>query len=516
MAKWSTLFPSGPGNIDALSTGIIVKTIDGVTDTYANRTVTGTTNRIVVTNGNGVGGNPTLDIGTDVTTVNNTQTLLNKKVSSTNAPTGGLSLPNGTTGERPGTPDVGMVRWNSSLASVEVWNGTIWTAVGGSSSGASTSITQTTHGFVVGDLLYHSGSAYSKAKANASSSSSVVGMVSAVADPNAFTLTTSGLVTGLSGLTAGSDYFLSGATAGAMTATEPTTTGHVSAPVGIAASATTLQVSIKRSVVIGTSNVFTTIGLANTSPTTIQNISSFANGEGGVLTGVLRIDATTDYVFGFEISFTKDIAGVINHSVRYFAGDVLPGISVTVSGQNIQITLGTLAGFVSATARFQLSASAVSPSLQISARNVTGDTTGTAPGSGLLGEKQETSISTFRSYPATGTWEDAGGNGNGISLGAGVWSISMQVEANLNGASAPTASYNVGVSTTTGNSSGGLVYGTNRMDHAAPTSINDTTATIAQYIVTPTATTAYYGKVRAVFSSGNPTYVFRLTAIRIA
>jgi hypothetical protein len=154
--------------------------------------------------------------------------------------------------------------------------------------------------------------------------------------------------------------------------------------------------------------------------------------------------------------------------------------------------------------------------LQISARNVTGDTTGTAPGSGLLGEKQETSISTFRSYPATGTWEDAGGNGNGISLGAGVWSISMQVEANLNGASAPTASYNVGVSTTTGNSSGGLVYGTNRMDHAAPTSINDTTATIAQYIVTPTATTAYYGKVRAVFSSGNPTYVFRLTAIRIA
>lgn len=247
-----------------------------------------------------------------------------------------------------------------------------WRVVGGSGSGGSSEVVaQTAHGFVVGDALYLNGSVYTKAIATASNTSSVVGVVSRVQSVNIFEFSATGKVTGLSGLTVGADYFLSPTTAGLLTVTEPTTTGHVSQPVGIALSATELQVAIKRGVVIGTSNVFTTITLANTAATTIQNIASFANGEGGVLTGVFRIDATTDYTFGFEISFTKDIAGVINHSVRYFAGDVLPGISVTVSGQNIQVTLGTLAGFVSATARFQLSASAVSPSLQISSDNVT-------------------------------------------------------------------------------------------------------------------------------------------------
>jgi hypothetical protein len=889
MAKWSTLFPSGPGNIDALSTGIMVKTADGVTDTYANRTITGTANRIEVTDGDGVPGNPVIDIGADVTTVNNTQDLLNKTVSSTNAPTGALTLPNGTTGERPGTPDVGMVRWNSSLASSEIWDGAAWSPVGGGGSGdipewdvlhvvssdtdienalaplkndlnqtigtgekvlfrgqtaqeqngiyeytsfaipgsftglttvqsedlsaltwtpatltyrisgsssypgedqsvslstggpppfvteayidsteqyliarttanniywilvkanssgqdfenddsavdfdyeyrvaltnsasltdsslatsssptpavvarstdadnssefvvnkkvvapsgfykysgidtptidtdnlpfnsvvpfpweysssvspgsianknivltstaaitigsidnstviilnavnvtitgdisnsniigantdttsatstmtvsgntirnseirwqisnsnetlrvftfsgsaktisastlitnrytasiaatwvncyigamivavstatttiegcqifsgfircssgtfgsgrsmvraglfiqestgavsvtnrssffigqwqhngtsgltvtgeensvsisafswsgsgtlsadnfgvitigrlftsaarsvttptsgcitvtqlngstlngipagsrhfvsfnnshtagssaSSTQITQTAHGLAQFDWVYLNGANYTKARADSANTSSIVGMVSFVANANTFTLTTSGLVAGLSSLTAGADYFLSPTAAGTMTPTEPTTTGYVSAPVGIAVSTTSIQVAIKRSVVIGTSNVFTSITLANSATTTIQNISNFANGEGGVLTGTVLIDAATDYTFGFEISFTKDNAGTINHSVRYFAGDIptLALFSVGVSGQNIQMTLGSHGTFVNARARFQLSASAVSPSLQIDVNNI--------------------------------------------------------------------------------------------------------------------------------------------------
>lgn len=47
-------------------------------DTFAGRTIAGTTNRIAVTNGNGVSGNPTLDIGSDVVTLTGTQTLTNK------------------------------------------------------------------------------------------------------------------------------------------------------------------------------------------------------------------------------------------------------------------------------------------------------------------------------------------------------------------------------------------------------------------------------------------------------
>jgi hypothetical protein len=48
--------------------------------TLAARTITGTTNRVAVTNGDGVAGNPTLDIGTDVVTLTGTQVLTNKEI----------------------------------------------------------------------------------------------------------------------------------------------------------------------------------------------------------------------------------------------------------------------------------------------------------------------------------------------------------------------------------------------------------------------------------------------------
>ena len=49
-----------------------------------------------------------------------------------------------------------------------------------------------------------------------------------------------GLITGLSGLTLGATYFLSGTTPGAPTATAPTTSGHSVQEIGVALSATEL------------------------------------------------------------------------------------------------------------------------------------------------------------------------------------------------------------------------------------------------------------------------------------
>jgi hypothetical protein len=57
--------------------GILAQT---AADTFAGRTITGTTNRIAVTNGNGVAGNPTLDIGSDVVTLTSAQALTNKTI----------------------------------------------------------------------------------------------------------------------------------------------------------------------------------------------------------------------------------------------------------------------------------------------------------------------------------------------------------------------------------------------------------------------------------------------------
>ena len=93
---------------------------------------------------------------------------------------------------------------------------------GGSSSGenVSWSVTQSSHGLAVGDVIYNNGSAYVKAQANATGTLGLF-VVSAVGDANTFTATFSGKIT-LSSLTAGQYYFVSTTTAGDFTATEPT------------------------------------------------------------------------------------------------------------------------------------------------------------------------------------------------------------------------------------------------------------------------------------------------------
>ena len=184
-------------------------------------------------------GNPTLNIGSDVVTLADTQTLLNKTtVSSTGLSTGALKLPTGTAAERPAGVE-GYVRNNSDTSSFEGYASGAWSSIGGG--GTVDRVTQASHGFAVGDILYLSGSTYTKAIATAANTAEVVGMVSRVVDSSTFELTISGEVTGLTGLTAGEAYFLSPSSAGAMTITEPTTIGQISLPLGVASSTTALS-----------------------------------------------------------------------------------------------------------------------------------------------------------------------------------------------------------------------------------------------------------------------------------
>lgn len=90
------------------------------------------------------------------------------------------------------------------------------------------SITQTAHGFAVGDCIRLNGTSYTKAQGDSSANAEFVGIVSAVTSANVFVLTQLGYISGLSGLTAGVGYFLSPTTAGTMTATQPSTAGQVS------------------------------------------------------------------------------------------------------------------------------------------------------------------------------------------------------------------------------------------------------------------------------------------------
>lgn len=46
-----------------------------------------------------------------------------------------LTLPSGTTAQRPGSPTVGDTRYNSSTNQPEVWNGSSWGSLGGAQQG---------------------------------------------------------------------------------------------------------------------------------------------------------------------------------------------------------------------------------------------------------------------------------------------------------------------------------------------------------------------------------------------
>ena len=100
-------------------------------------------------------------------------------------------------------------------------------------------ISQTAHGLAVGDVVRLSGTNYVKAQANSEANAEVAGIVSAVASANAFTIQFAGRVTGLSGLTAGTVYYLDDDTAGLLTATEPSDVGDVSKPLLVADTTTT-------------------------------------------------------------------------------------------------------------------------------------------------------------------------------------------------------------------------------------------------------------------------------------
>lgn len=309
--------------------------------------------------------------GADLASDDIPATLLSKVVSSTAAMTGALTLPVGTTADRTGLSTQGMVRYNTTDATFEGYNGTAWGAIGGGGGGTIDTITQASHGFVVGDVLYLNGATYAKAKADAANTAEVVGVVSGVLSSSQFQLTLSGEVSGLTGLVAGEVYFLSADTAGALTVTEPTVVGQVSLPVGVASSTTSLYVAPKRGSVVGSSNARTQIALAN-APTvnTVQNISAYDAGE---LTGWVSIVNTTpanSLRFYVAAQFSKNGAAN-NFNVSYqVSGDTVPAgfvVTATAAGLlQIQLATSAITGFASASINYALNAPAVGTTFPLS------------------------------------------------------------------------------------------------------------------------------------------------------
>lgn len=94
------------------------------------------------------------------------------------------------------------------------------------------------HGFVTGQPVYFDGTDWQPAQSD--SAATIGSHVIFAVDEDTFIAVISGVITGMSGLVAGSWYFVSDVTAGALTDTEPT--AGFSNPVGQAISATSLMV----------------------------------------------------------------------------------------------------------------------------------------------------------------------------------------------------------------------------------------------------------------------------------
>lgn len=274
----------------------------------------------------------------------------------------GVLLPRGTSAQRPAASD-GIIRYNTDTSSYEGYSAGAWSSLGGG--GTVDRVTQASHAFVVGDILYLNGSVYTKAIATASNTAEVVGMVSRVVDANTFEMTISGEVTGLSGLVVGEAYFLSPTVAGTMSVTEPTTLGHVSLPLGVASSTTSFYVTLKRGSVVGGTNARTQISLQNNTTAIIQDVSAF---EAGQLTGWIYIDASTDLRFFVSAPFARNGANTDWNISPSYMGDTPPAgfsISITSAGV-IRYTMPLVTGFSAANINYALNAPAVGATFPLS------------------------------------------------------------------------------------------------------------------------------------------------------
>lgn len=225
--------------LDALANGIMVNN-GGV---ILSRTLTGTTDQITISNGTGVSGNPVFALADNLVMPG----------------TEGFVWVTGTTAQRPGVPVLGESRWNSDTSEWEGWDGVSWVNfISGDSSGVTLDVTQA-NTFTHGDFVRRdSGGTYVTAQANNAANAESVGMV---LNPTAggFTLQQIGYVADLTGaswlpIVDGDVMFLDPATAGAATATEPTTNGQISKPIFIATSTTSGWLLQYRGMVIGGSS----------------------------------------------------------------------------------------------------------------------------------------------------------------------------------------------------------------------------------------------------------------------
>lgn len=144
--------------------------------------------------------------------------------------------------------DAGFMVYDSSGKAMYVWDGAAWDNMNTVAQAESIQNSYTAEeALAATDVVYiSSADSVSKAKADAVVTAQAIGFASAAALITApVPVQSGGVLAGFSGLTAGARYYLSGATAGAVTTTPPTSAGHSVMSLGFAKSASAMQIQLQ-------------------------------------------------------------------------------------------------------------------------------------------------------------------------------------------------------------------------------------------------------------------------------
>lgn len=124
------------------------------------------------------------------------------------------------------------------------------------------------------------------------------------------------------------------------------------------------------------------------------------------------------------------------------------------------------------------------------------------------------SSSALIAFPIT---VDQYGDLTSIDLPLGEWDISVSAVTNNNGVMGASTNFEVGVSTNSGNDSGGLILGDNHVVNHLVSTVSTVKycMSIPKFNVSPTSTTTYYLKAKKVSSITNLEIAYKISARRI-